>query len=47
MILMGVGLKQWLGESAPAVVCGVYVGIGVALAVGSRGFLVRSTTESD
>ena len=38
MILMGIMLKRWCKDDAPALVVGVYVGIGAALLVGSRGF---------
>ena len=31
MVLFGVGLRAWLGETLPAVVAGVYLGIGAAL----------------
>ncbi|MCA9320784.1 MAG: hypothetical protein KDB53_08620 [Planctomycetes bacterium] len=37
MILMGWGLRHYYGESHPAVVVGVYVGVGVAMLAAVRG----------
>lgn len=31
MVLLGISLRAWLGETLPAVVAGVYVAVGVAL----------------
>ena len=38
MIAMGLTLKHYCAEDAPGVIVGVYVGIGAAMMVGSRGF---------
>lgn len=38
MIGMGLGLKALFAEGQPGIIVGVYVGIGAAMIVGSRGF---------
>lgn len=38
MILMGWALRTYVGADYPGVVVGVYIGIGAAMIVGSRGF---------
>ena len=47
MIGMGVWLRHTFADSNPAIIVGVYVGIGAAMIIGSRGFrAVTPQTEA-